>query len=95
MVLTNLQIKVVGELKTGTSKATGVTWASRNIVLGFQDEDGRDNYISCRCGENVWAANGAALAVNDIVTARLLFYTRNYSSGFVGNDITILDIKKV
>lgn len=94
MVLTNIQIKVVGELKTGTSRATGTSWASRNVVLGFSDEDGKDNYMSCRCGESVWTENGQ-LAVGDIVTVKLMFYTRNYSSGFVGNEITILNIQKV
>ena len=63
MELSNIKIISVSETKSGKSTTTGKPWASKNILLGFEDETG-ESYISAVVDENVWNSLGFAVGQN-------------------------------
>lgn len=88
MLFENVTIKRVSEVKKGTSETTGKPWASRSILLGFEDETG-ESYMCTQVDEDVW--NNLGFQVGDVVTLNLRFRTKRFSSGFLANDIRILN----
>ena len=89
MKFENLQVKRVGELKTGTSKTTGKKWAFRDILLSWNDEAG-ENYISATIDAGLF--EDAGICQGDSVQAEFTFHTRLLPSGAVANEIRILNI---
>ena len=87
MLVNNLLIKRVEDLRTGTSKSTGNSWASRNILLEWEDETGKA-YINAVVDENIWQQLG--YQEGDIATLYLRFRTQAKTSGFILNDIRII-----
>lgn len=88
MELSNIKIISVSETKSGKSTTTGKPWASKNILLGFEDETG-ESYISAVVDENVW--NSLGFVVGQIVTLNLRFRTRKfYTNSYVANDVRIV-----
>jgi len=90
MKFENLQVKRVGELKTGTSKTTGKKWAFRDILLSWNDEAG-ENYISATIDAECFAGSG--IEQGSTVQAVLAFYTRLLPSGAVANEIKLLKVE--
>ena len=88
MLVNNLLIKRVEDLRTGTSKSTGNNWASRNILLEWEDETGKA-YINAVVDENIWQQLG--YQEGDIATLYLRFRTQAKTSGFILNDIRIIN----
>lgn len=88
MLVENILIKRVGDVKSGTSDTTGKPWASRNILLAFEDETG-ESYISAAVDTDVW--NRLGYAEGQTVSLHLRFRTKRFVNGFVSNDIRILD----
>jgi len=87
MKVENILIKKVGEVKSGTSETTGKEWASRNILLAFEDETG-ESYISAAVDEDVWKSLG--FQEGQAVSLNLKFRTKRFMSGFICNDIRIV-----
>ena len=87
MKVENILIKKVGEVRSGTSETTGKKWASRNILLAFEDETG-ESYISASVDEDVWKALGHQ--EGQAVSLHLKFRTKRFASGFISNDIRIM-----
>jgi len=88
MKLENILIKRVGDKRSGTSETTGNEWANRDIILAFQDETG-DSYICANVDEEVW--NKLGLKEGSIASVNLQFRTKKFKSGFIGNEIKIID----
>ena len=88
MKVDNIIIKRVGELKTGVSNSTGNSWANRNILLEWEDETGKA-YINAVVDENVWESLG--FKEGDLATLTLRFRTQAKASGFILNDIRIIN----
>jgi len=89
MKIENLQVKRVGEVRSGTSKTTGNAWAIRDILLGWNDEAG-ENYISATIDAGLF--EDAGIWQGDSVQAEFTFHTRLLPSGAVANEIRILNI---
>ena len=89
MKIENLQVKRVGELRTGTSKTTGNAWAIRDILLGWNDEAG-ENYINATIDAERFAGSG--IEQGSIVQAELTFHTKLLPSGAVANEVRIINI---
>ena len=87
MKLENVLIKRVGEVRWGTSETTGKAWASKNVLIAFEDETG-ESYINAGVDEDVWGALG--YQEGDIVCLGLRCRTKRFLNGFVANDIRIV-----
>ena len=87
MLVENIKIVKVGDVRNGTSSTTGKSWASRNVLLAFEDETG-ESYINAVVDEDVWKQLG--FAVEQIVSLHLKFRTKRFLNGFVSNDIRII-----
>lgn len=92
MILENILIKRVGDEKTGTSETTGKPWASRNILLAFEDETG-ESYINAAVDSEVWKSLG--FVEGQTVSLNLRFRTRRFLNGFVSNDIRIINPQNI
>ena len=92
MELSNIKIINVSEVKRGTSQTTGKPWASRSILLGFEDNTG-ESYVYAQVDEDVW--NSLGFQVGQVVTLNLKFRTRKFSTGFIANDIRIINPQNV
>lgn len=88
MELSNIKVITVGEVRTGVSSTTGKPWASRNVLLGFEDEQG-ENYISAAVDADVWSRLG--FGQGQIVRLNLRFRTNRFKGGFLANDIRIVE----
>ena len=88
MLVENITIKRVGEARTGISKSTGKKWANRNILLEWEDEQGF-SYINAIVDEDVWKQLG--YQCGDTATLNLRFRTQVRTSGFIVNDIRIIN----
>ena len=88
MELSNIKIISVSEVKKGTSPTTGKAWATRSILLGFEDNTG-ESYMYAQVDENEWQRLG--LQEGQIVTLNLRFRTKRFMSGFIANDIRIVE----
>lgn len=86
----NIQVKIinVGEVRKGQSTTTGKQWASINVLLGFEDENG-EGYINAQVDENVWHSLGHQ--VGEIAQLNLKFRTNRTKNGFIFNEIRIVD----
>ena len=89
MKVENIKVQLVGELHQGTSSTTGKSWANRNILLAFEDEDG-EGYINAVVDEELWKSLG--YKEGDIVSIRLRFRTRKFLNNYVANDIRIINL---
>lgn len=92
MELSNIKIISVSETKRGTSTTTGKPWASKSILLGFEDETG-ESYMYAQVDEDVW--NSLGFQVGDVVSLNLRFRTKKFSSGFLANDIRIINPQNI
>ena len=86
MLVENVIIKRVGEVKNGTSKSTGREWANREIILCFEDETG-ESYICAVVDENVWQK--LDYKEGQMVSLNLRFRTSSRFSGYIANDIRV------
>ena len=87
MKVENIKVQLVGSLNQGISSTTGKSWANRNILLAFEDEDG-EGYINAVVDENLWKSLG--YKEGDIASLNLRFRTRKFSNNFIKNDIRIV-----
>lgn len=92
MLVENIIVKKVGDEKSGTSETTGKPWASRNILLGFEDETG-ESYINATVDSTVWKRLGHV--EGQTVSLNLKFRTRRFLNGFVSNDIRIVSPQNI
>lgn len=90
MEIDNLKVMRIGDVRTGTSKATGNEWSVQDLILSWQDERGETNFIRVT-GESILCYG---LEVGDTISANLNFRTRVLSSGLVVNDIKVINLKK-
>jgi len=88
MKVENIKIQLVGELHEGTSSTTGKSWANRNILLAFEDEDG-EGYINAVVDEELWKSLG--YKQGDLASLYLRFRTKKFPSNYVANDIRIIN----
>lgn len=88
MLVENILIKKVGDVHKGESKTTGNPWANRNVLLSFEDEFG-EGYINAVVKEDVW--NQLGFHEGQTVSLNLRFRTNRFSSGYIANDIRIID----
>ena len=79
MKVENIKVQLVGGLSQGTSSTTGKSWANRNILLAFEDEDG-EGYINAVVDEDFWKSLG--YKEGDIAW--------KFSNGYVINDVRIV-----
>lgn len=91
MVLENIKIVSVGAERTGTSSTTGKQWKQRDILLGFEDETG-ESYISAQVDGDLWTRLGHWQG--QVVTLNVRFRTKRFTSGWVANDIRIVEPKQ-
>ena len=70
MKVENIKVQLVGGLSQGTSSTTGKSWANRNILLAFEDEDG-EGYINAVVDEDLWKSLG--YKEGDIASLNLRF----------------------
>ena len=87
MLVENILIKRVGELRSGISKSTGNSWANRDILLEWEDETGK-SYINAIADENIWKSLG--YEEGSTATLNLRFRTQVKPSSFIVNDIRIV-----
>jgi len=87
MKVENIKVQLVGSLNQGISSTTGKSWANRNILLAFEDEDG-EGYINAVVDEDLWKSLG--YKEGDIASLNLRFRTRKFSNNFIKNDIRIV-----
>ena len=87
MKVENIKVQLVGSLNQGISSTTGKSWANRNILLAFEDEDG-EGYINAVVDEDLWKSLG--YKEGDIASLNLRFRTRKFSNGYVINDVRIV-----
>ena len=92
MELSNIKIINVSETKRGTSLTTGKPWASKSVLLGFEDGTG-ESYVYAQVDEDVW--NNLGFIEGQVVTLNLRFRTKRYVSGFIANDIRIVEPQNV
>lgn len=88
MKVENILIKRVGDVKSGTSVSTGNKWANRNILLELDDETGK-SYLNAIVDEEVWKSLGYQEGA--VATLNLRFRTQAKTSGFIINDIRIIN----
>ena len=88
MKVDNILIKRVGEVRKGISQATGNAWSARNILLTGEDETG-ELFINAVVDEGVWQQLG--LHEGETASLHLRFRTKPFQSGFVANDIRIIN----
>ena len=87
MELSNIKIISVSETKRGKSTTTGKPWATKNILLGFEDETG-ESYISAAVDEDIW--NTLGLSAGQVTSLNLRFRTRLFNNGYLANDVRIV-----
>ena len=87
MKVEHIKVQLVGSLNQGISSTTGKSWANRNILLAFEDEDG-EGYINAVVDEDLWKSLG--YKEGDIASLNLRFRTRKFSNNFIKNDIRII-----
>ena len=83
----NIKIVTVGDVKSGVSSTTGKPWASRNILLAFEDETG-ESYLSAAVDNDVWQRLG--FEQGQVVNLNLRFRTKRFNNGFLANDVRIV-----
>ena len=88
MLVENIKIITVSDVRKGKSKTTGRPWANRNVLLSFEDEFG-EGYINAVVEDDVW--NQLGFHEGQTVSLNLRFRTNRFSSGFIANDIRIID----
>jgi len=87
MKFINVKIVTVGDVRSGISTTTGKPWASRTVLLRFEDETG-ESYISAAVDNEVWKQLG--YSEGQSATLSLKFRTKRFLNGFVSNDIRIV-----
>lgn len=92
MLLENIKIISVSEERTGTNEATGKPWAQRNVLLGFEDETG-ESYMYAQVDSEVWEKT--RFRAGQVVSLHLRFRTRRFQSGWIANDIRIIDPENI
>lgn len=88
MKLSNVKIAAVSEVQSGISKTTGKPWASRAVLLNFEDETG-ENYLSAAVDAEVWQRLG--FEQGQTVDLCLRCRTKRFNNNFIANDIRIVE----
>ena len=88
MLVNNLLIKRVDK-REGKSKSTGNEWTNRVVILEFEDEEFGKSYISAVADESYWESLG--YEEGQVVSLNLRFRTKTSFTGYVGNDIRIIN----
>ncbi|MBO4550331.1 MAG: DUF3127 domain-containing protein [Bacteroidaceae bacterium] len=88
MLLENIKIITVSEERSGESTTTGKAWCQRNVLLGFEDETG-ESYMFAQVDGDVWRKLG--YNKGDVASLHVRFRTKKFASGWVANDIRIVD----
>lgn len=83
-----VKIISISEVRRGVSATTGKPWAQHNVLLGFEDETG-ESYISAQVSEEVRLLLN--LQEGETKELNLKFRTNKFRSGFVANDIRIMN----
>lgn len=86
-------VRVLHELREGTSRTTGMPWKSRTAVVGWQETkaDGsvRDQLMAVIFrGQHAEALDQCMVQVGKELTLDLDFQTRAFQSGYVSTEIT-------
>ena len=92
MELSGIKVISVSDVKSGKSSTTGKPWASRSILLGFQDETG-ESFMYAQVDEDVWKKLG--FEAGQVVTLNLKFRTKKFASGFIANDVRIVPSENI
>ena len=87
MLVNNLLIKRIDK-KEGKSQSTGNEWKNCVVILEFEDEFDK-SYISAVADADYW--NSLGYEEGQIVSLNLKFRTRTSFTGFVTNDIRIVE----
>ena len=87
MLVNNLLIKRIDK-KEGKSQSTGNEWKTYIVILEFEDEFGK-SYISAAADADYWDSLG--FEEGQIVSLHLRFRTKSTFSGFVSNDVRIVN----
>lgn len=90
MLVENLLVKRV-DMKEGKSQSTGNEWKTCVVILEFEDEFGR-SYITALADRDYW--NSLGYAEGQVVSLHLRFRTKSSFSGYVTNDIRIVNPNK-
>lgn len=88
MILENVRINHVGVVRKGTSAATGKEWKVIDVNLSFEDETG-NAYLYATVSPEIWEKLG--YNEGDVATLCLRFRTRSFSSGWIANEIRIMN----
>lgn len=89
-MIVEAKIANVSDLTEGTSATTGKKWAQRRVLLSFNDEEG-DEYISVGVDEDIWQRLG--LQIGQEANVRLKFFTRQQMSGYVSNNVRMVELQ--
>lgn len=87
-MIVEAKIANVSDLTEGISATTGKKWAQRRVLISFNDEEG-DEYISVGVDEDLWQRLG--LQIGQEANVRLKFFTRQQMSGYVSNNIRMVE----
>ena len=87
MLLENIKVITVSEVRSGKSKTTGRPYALRSVLLGFEDETG-DSYMYAEVSDELWQSLGHH--EGDIASLNIRFRTKKFVNGFISNDIRIV-----
>lgn len=87
MLVENITIKRVSDVREGTSETTGRKWASRVVLLSWEDETG-ESYLSAAIDADVW--DNLGLTEGQTVSLYLKCRTKKFLNGFIANDIRII-----
>ena len=84
-----MRLKVLGDLKSGTSQATGNPWKMRNAIFEIVDADGTQRMNVICFGDVCDQLNRAAVQVGDELDVVLWFNTVQGRNGYVHNEIRL------
>ena len=92
MLLKNMTIKVVTEVKTGVSATTGNPWKGMNVVLALPDGEFEARFYASLRGEMVDRFAEMGLKVGDRVDVELAFLTESYR-GYISNKVYVKGLR--
>lgn len=89
-----VNVKVIGELRTGTSKSTGNPWKSQNLVLETLDQEGTQRFSVVAFGDSCDELLREGVRVGDCLLVSLWFNTSSARSGYIYNEIKLLTFER-
>ena len=88
-------VKLVGETKTGVSQRTGNEWKSCSVMLEWIDSEGTHRVWGNLFNQEVDDFDQQGFKAGDEAMVRLIFTSRSFASGFVSNNVEIVEINKI